>query len=206
MSSLGFIILRHVHTSDHNRLWQKCYRCIREHYPDNKIVIIDDASDKQHLTTELTLHNTEILQSEYPTHLLPIVHTRNDRMILERVFSVVTQLKHPLLPISAIERAIDKSTYLTRKITGRSCAFLKRAHTSGSAFSMFVYWILIVFHSAWLMCIKMLEDARSRTLIRRDASCVGSIHRQFLDLDDYWKRSPTKQYDKYPIFKVFSGR
>ena len=45
MSSLGFIILRHVNSELTNKYWVNCYNCIRRHYPENKILIIDDNSN-----------------------------------------------------------------------------------------------------------------------------------------------------------------
>lgn len=68
---LGFIIIRHVNSERTNLYWQECYRCIRKFY-SNKIVIIDDNSDIQYLTT-LSMINTEIIQSEFPkrAELLP---------------------------------------------------------------------------------------------------------------------------------------
>ena len=68
---IGFIILRHVNSAKTNQYWKECYRCIRYFYPLNKILIIDDNSDTNFLTCyantiEQELHNTTIIQSEYP--------------------------------------------------------------------------------------------------------------------------------------------
>jgi len=66
---IGFIILRYVNSAITNQYWKECYRCIRYFYPSNKILIIDDNSDMEFLTCdtiELELHNTTIIQSEYP--------------------------------------------------------------------------------------------------------------------------------------------
>jgi len=75
---IGFIILRHVNSAITNEYWKECYRCIRYFYPSNKILIIDDNSDKDFLTCdanniEQELDNTTIIQSEYPQRgeLLP---------------------------------------------------------------------------------------------------------------------------------------
>jgi hypothetical protein len=61
---LGFIITRHVNSEITNKYWQKCYKCIRELYPLNDIIIIDDNSDKTFLTNILLI-NTKIIQSEF---------------------------------------------------------------------------------------------------------------------------------------------
>ena len=64
MTSLGFIILRHVNSELTNRYWVNCYHCIRTHYPENKILIIDDNSNQQYISAEI-LYKTLIINSEY---------------------------------------------------------------------------------------------------------------------------------------------
>ena len=44
--SIGFIILRHVNNEVTNQYWLHCYECIRKYYPENKIMIIDDNSNR----------------------------------------------------------------------------------------------------------------------------------------------------------------
>jgi hypothetical protein len=76
----GFIILRHVNSKKTNMYWQEAYECIRKFYPENKIVIIDDNSNKEYLTNR-PLHNTRVVQSEYPGRgeLLPYYYySRNN--------------------------------------------------------------------------------------------------------------------------------
>lgn len=63
--SFGFIITRHVNSRKTNQYWKESYRCIRKFYPTEKIVIIDDNSDPQYLTTDDTLTDTTIIESEY---------------------------------------------------------------------------------------------------------------------------------------------
>jgi hypothetical protein len=63
--SIGFVILRHVNSQKTNLYWQESYQCIRNFYPENKIIIIDDNSNNEFIT-ERELWNTEIIQSEYP--------------------------------------------------------------------------------------------------------------------------------------------
>ena len=62
---LGFIILRNVNNSTTNHYWKECYRCIRQFYPKNRILIIDDNSDYSFVTDDY-LDNTMIIRSEYP--------------------------------------------------------------------------------------------------------------------------------------------
>jgi len=70
---IGFIILRHVNNEETNCYWQLCYKSIRNFYPNNKIVIIDDDSDKDYLKSNINLYKTKIIESEYPRRgeLLP---------------------------------------------------------------------------------------------------------------------------------------
>lgn len=62
---VGFILLRHVNSEKSNNYWQKSYNCIRNFYPENKIIIIDDNSKKEFLT-DIELINTIIINSEFP--------------------------------------------------------------------------------------------------------------------------------------------
>jgi hypothetical protein len=80
MAQIGFIILRHVHNTITNKYWIKCVNSIRQHYPENNILIIDDNSNYEYITEE-TLYKTTIINSEYPKRgeLLPYyyyLHTK----------------------------------------------------------------------------------------------------------------------------------
>jgi hypothetical protein len=72
MSTLGFIIIRHVNSQATNKYWIKCYNSIRQFYPENTILIIDDNSNPIFLTRENT-YKTLIINSEFPKRgeLLP---------------------------------------------------------------------------------------------------------------------------------------
>lgn len=65
MSSIGFIMLRHVNNQFTNQYWIHCYNSIRKYYPENWILIIDDNSNYQHVTHH-AVYNTTIIQSEFP--------------------------------------------------------------------------------------------------------------------------------------------
>ena len=65
IEKVGFIILRHVNNSTTNEYWKECYRCIKQHYPKNRILIIDDSSDYNYISN-LPLDNTMIIRSEFP--------------------------------------------------------------------------------------------------------------------------------------------
>lgn len=72
MKSVGFIMLRHVNNELTNQYWIHSYHCIRKHYPENKILIIDDSSDYNFLT-DYPLYKTTVINSTYPKRgeLLP---------------------------------------------------------------------------------------------------------------------------------------
>ena len=78
MSTIGFIILRHVSDEKTNKLWNLSYKSIRTHYPENIILIIDDNSDYNFVKNEQEreLHNTVFINSEYKKRgeLLPIYY------------------------------------------------------------------------------------------------------------------------------------
>ena len=77
MEDFGIIILRHVSTHQHNELWKESYKCARNAYPNEKIVIIDDNSNKKFLHhNDLNLTNYEIIESSYPGRgeLLPYIY------------------------------------------------------------------------------------------------------------------------------------
>ena len=71
-NSVGFIVLRHVNNEKTNKYWNHCYDCIRNFYPENHILIIDDNSNDQFLSKR-ELYKTTIIKSEYPKRgeLLP---------------------------------------------------------------------------------------------------------------------------------------
>lgn len=64
-NTIGFIILRHVHDEVTDKYWQKCYDCIRQFYPENLILIIDDSSNYAYVSSNKKLYKTLILNSEY---------------------------------------------------------------------------------------------------------------------------------------------
>ena len=49
MTTFGFIITRHVNSENTNRYWNHSIKLLRRLYPNNKIIIIDDNSDKNFL-------------------------------------------------------------------------------------------------------------------------------------------------------------
>lgn len=72
---IGFIILRYVNDELTDQYWKHCYDCIRKYYNYNPILIIDDGSNKDFLSTPELL-NTTIINSEYQKRgeLLPYIY------------------------------------------------------------------------------------------------------------------------------------
>jgi len=81
MSSIGFIILRHVNNQLTNQYWIHCYNSIRQYYPKNWILIIDDNSNYQYITNHI-LYNTTIIKSEFPGRgeLLPYYYYLQNKL------------------------------------------------------------------------------------------------------------------------------
>jgi hypothetical protein len=64
----GFIILRHVTDEKTGKYWIKSYEHIREFFPKNKIMIIDDNSNYKFIDKEYekSLHSVTVVKSEFP--------------------------------------------------------------------------------------------------------------------------------------------
>jgi len=66
MTSLGFVILRHVCNETTNLYWLHCYECIRKFYPENQIIIVDDNSDYQYIHVyHHNLYKTMVINGEF---------------------------------------------------------------------------------------------------------------------------------------------
>ena len=81
MTEIGFIVLRHVNSELTNKYWIKCVNSIRQYYPENNILIIDDNSNYEYITEE-TLYKTTIINSEYPKRgeLLPYYYYLHNKL------------------------------------------------------------------------------------------------------------------------------
>ena len=86
-SQIGFIILRHVNSELTNKYWIKCVNSIRQYYPENKILIIDDNSNYEYITEENLKFGPErdkitIINSEYPKRgeLLPYYYYLHNKL------------------------------------------------------------------------------------------------------------------------------
>ena len=81
MSEFGFIVLRHVNSEKSNKYWINCINCIRQFYPENKILIIDDNSNYSFIKEE-KLYKTTIINSEYHKRgeLLPYYYYLHNKL------------------------------------------------------------------------------------------------------------------------------
>jgi len=79
-SSIGIIVLRHVHSKESNRFWNMCIRHIRKYYPlEVPIVIVDDNSIQEFVECEETtnMSNITIISSSFEKgrgELLPFLY------------------------------------------------------------------------------------------------------------------------------------
>jgi len=63
---LGFIIIRHVNSKKTNYYWNLCIKKIREFYPENKIIVIDDNSNYKYVRQiGRPPSNCEFIQGEF---------------------------------------------------------------------------------------------------------------------------------------------
>jgi hypothetical protein len=83
MAELGFIILRHVNSEQTNKYWIRCVNCIRQYYPENEILIIDDNSNYNLITiSDKKLYKTTVINSEYHKRgeLLPYYYYLHNKL------------------------------------------------------------------------------------------------------------------------------
>jgi len=65
MNSFGFIITRHVNSEKTNKYWNHSVKLLRRLYPNNKIVIIDDNSNKDFVKADFIYKNTITIETEF---------------------------------------------------------------------------------------------------------------------------------------------
>lgn len=72
----GFIITRHVNSEETNKYWNQSVKLIRTLYPLKQIIIIDDNSNYDFVSSDAEYSNLTIIQSEYPARgeLLPFIY------------------------------------------------------------------------------------------------------------------------------------
>jgi hypothetical protein len=84
MTSVGFIILRHVNSEVTDKYWKKSYECVRKFHPNSKIMIIDDNSNYEFIDSnyEEALENSIVIKSEFPGRgeFLPYYYFINNKL------------------------------------------------------------------------------------------------------------------------------
>lgn len=82
-NNFGFIVTSHVNSEQTNWYWIECYKCIRNFY-DNEIVIIQDNCNFDYfkIPEDLDLKNVRFIISEYPARgeLLPYYYLYKEQM------------------------------------------------------------------------------------------------------------------------------
>ena len=66
MNDFGFIITRHVNSTNTNRYWNQCVKLIRTFYPFKQIVVIDDNSNQQFVKQAFPYKNLTVINSQFP--------------------------------------------------------------------------------------------------------------------------------------------
>jgi hypothetical protein len=104
----GFIILRHVNNKLTNNYWIKCVNSIRQFYPENEILIIDDNSNYEFITEE-TLYKTTIIKSEYPQRgeLLPYYYYLHNKL-----FDTAVIIHDSVIVNKYIDFSVEKYKFL----------------------------------------------------------------------------------------------
>ena len=65
MNAYGFIIIRHVNSTNTNKYWNQSVKLLNALYPSAKIVIIDDNSNKDFIKPDREYNNIQIVESEF---------------------------------------------------------------------------------------------------------------------------------------------
>ena len=229
---IGFIILRHVNSKIINNYWIECYNCIRKFYPENKIIIIDDNSNKNYLTN-LELYKTTIIESEYPKRgeLLPYIYYLKNKLFDTAVIlhdSVFIQKKidfniNKYKLIWEFEHHWDKITDETQLINVFNDKDLldfyqnkKKWKGCFGAMSIITHNYLTFINSKYNLnkLIPFITSRNNRMSFERVISCLlqkedkretllGDIHRYC-----HWniKYTNKNNYKHLPLLKVWTGR
>ena len=111
---IGFIILRHVNSELTNKYWIKCVNSIRQYYPENKILIIDDNSNYEYITEENLKcgHESDkitIINSEYPKRgeLLPYYYYLHNKL-----FDIAVIIHDSVFINKYIDMSVEKYRFI----------------------------------------------------------------------------------------------
>jgi hypothetical protein len=106
--TIGFIVLRHVDNEQTNKYWIHSVNCIRQYYPENEILIIDDNSNYDFITDE-NLYKTTIINSKYHKRgeLLPYYYYLNNKL-----FDIAVMIHDSVFINSYIDFSVEKYKFL----------------------------------------------------------------------------------------------
>lgn len=102
---VGFIILRCVKTQQQNILFKESYEAVRKYYPDIKIIIIDDNSDKSILDNAYPMKNVEVIESELPVgtgEYLPYWYLLQRKMFKKAIFLQDSMILNAKIPFEDV--------------------------------------------------------------------------------------------------------
>jgi hypothetical protein len=108
INTFGFIILRHVNNELTNKYWINCVNSIRQYYPENNILIIDDNSNYKYISEE-PLYKTTIINSEYPKRgeLLPYYYYLHNKL-----FDIAIIIHDSIIINKYIDMSVEKYKFL----------------------------------------------------------------------------------------------
>lgn len=108
MDKYGFIITRHVNSDKTNKYWNQCVKLIRTFYPLKQIIIIDDNSNQQFVSTDHQYTNLTVIQSEYPGRgeLLPYIYFLKYKWFSNAVIIHDSVFIHRRIPFETINMPV----------------------------------------------------------------------------------------------------
>jgi len=106
MNNFGFIITRHVNSTNTNKYWNHSIKLLRTFYPDTKIIIIDDNSKQEYVQSEFEYKNVIIIQSEFPGRgeVLPYYYYLKFKFFENAVILHDSVFIHKMIPFEAFNK------------------------------------------------------------------------------------------------------
>lgn len=104
MTTIGFIVTRHVNSERTNKYWNRCISTIRLYYPKHKIILIDDNSNYDFVVKNCDDTNVEYIQSEFPGRgeLLPFYYYFHNKWFDKAVIIHDSMFFHNRFPFGQI--------------------------------------------------------------------------------------------------------
>ena len=232
MEDLGFIILRHVNNERTNCYWMECYDSIRIYYPENPILIIDDASTFPP-TVDKPLYKTTIINSEYPKRgeLLPYLYylkyggfkcavILHDSVFINSTMDFMTTSYKFIWSFGVIHNDPELTIELISKLKNNHAIYdLYNSNTWNGVFGCMTcisYNFLSCINECYdiMALVPFITDRNSRMCLERVLACIlmATCSKQELlgDIHNYcrWNVSYEERNDwrHLPLIKVWTGR